>query len=102
MAELKRIGVISAAKVGAGIGIIMGVIVGIIVFLAAFLGAGAAMMGTTGLPMASMGTGAAAGLIAFIIVLIFMAIWGFLYGAIGALIYNCAAHFFGGLDLELE
>lgn len=102
MAELKRIGVLSAAKVGTGIGIIMGVIFGIIVFLATFLGVGAGMLSRAALPVISMGTGVVAGLIAFIIVLISMAVWGFVYSAVGALIYNCAAHFFGGIDLELE
>ncbi|HYY96259.1 MAG TPA: hypothetical protein VE713_17265, partial [Pyrinomonadaceae bacterium] len=58
--------------------------------------------------MAGRDTGAAGvggivgGLVLMIAIPIFYGIIGFIFGAIGALIYNIAAGIIGGLELELE
>jgi len=104
---VKRIGVLSAAKmyslVGFGIGLIVGVIYGLIVMM---FGA-AMMMSSTG--TSSSGAGAGAGASGFIIGLLIMVGFPILYGAmcfiagaIGGLIYNVAARIAGGIELELE
>src|SRR6185436_5550139 len=99
---VKRIGVLSAAKmyslVGFGIGLIVGVIYGLIVMMF-----GAAMiMSSTG--TSSSGAGAGAGASGFIIGLLIMVGFPILYGAmcfiagaIGGLIYNVAARIAGGI-----
>ena len=104
---VKRIGVLSAAKmyslVGFGIGLIVGVIYGLIVMM---FGA-AMMMSSSG--TSSSGAGAGAGASGFIIGLLIMVGFPILYGAmcfiagaIGGLIYNVAARIAGGIELELE
>jgi hypothetical protein len=104
---VKRIGVLSAAKmyslVGFGIGLIVGVIYGLIIMM---FGA-AMMMSSTG--TSNSGAGAGAGASGFIIGLLIMVGFPILYGvmcfiagAIGALIYNVAARIAGGIELELE
>ena len=104
---VKRIGVLSAAKmyslVGFGIGLIIGVIYGLIVMM---FGA-AMMMSSSG--TSSSGAGAGAGASGFIIGLLIMVgfpilygVMSFIAGAIGGLIYNVAARIAGGIELELE
>ena len=104
---VKRIGVLSAAKmyslVGFGIGLIVGVIYGLIIMM---FGA-AMMMSSSG--TSSSGAGAGAGASGFIIGLLIMVGFPILYGAmcfvagaIGGLIYNLAARIAGGIELELE
>jgi hypothetical protein len=99
---VKRVGVLSVAKmqamIGVGVGLIIGIIYGLLlmVFGAAMLSTGESGAG-----------GAAAG--GFIIGILFMigfpifyGIVSFIAGAIGGLIYNVAAKFAGGIELELE
>ncbi len=103
---VKRVGVLSAAKmysmVGLGIGLILGVIYGLI-----FMMFGAAvMMSSQG---SSRGADAGAGAGGFIIGLLIMvgvpivySVICFIAGAIGAFIYNIAAKIAGGIELQLE
>ena len=103
---VKRVGVLSAAKmygmVGLGIGLILGVIYGLMFML---FGA-AILMSSQG---TSHGADAGAGAGGFIIGLLIMvgvpiaySVICFIAGAIGAFIYNIAARIAGGIELELE
>ena len=93
---LKRVGVLSIAKIEALIMACFGLIIGL--FYGLFLGALGAMM------PASRG-GAAVGGFGILAVFIFPVIYaviGFIAGALVAVIYNFAAGFMGGIELELE
>ena len=98
---IRRFGVFSAAKiyavVMAGVGLVIGVPFGLIMMIF-----GAAMM--TGGRDSAMGGGFSivAGLFYMIGLPIIEGIFGFIIGAIGALIYNVAAGIIGGLEIELE
>ncbi|MDD4127203.1 MAG: hypothetical protein PHV39_05895 [Methanomicrobium sp.] len=97
MSEIKRLGVISVAKIFTAVSLVIGLIVGILFLLfgsifAVFMGGYAAQ--------AAMGVGA--GLVAIVVMTIGGAVVGFIYGAIVAVIYNIAAGWFGGIELELE
>ncbi|HYH85465.1 MAG TPA: hypothetical protein VEX60_08275, partial [Pyrinomonadaceae bacterium] len=64
---------------------------------------GAAMMAGGGRNTGGAGAGSIViGLFAMIGVPIFYGIIGFIFGAIGALVYNVASGFVGGIELELE
>jgi len=93
MTVIKRVGVLSVAKVQAIIMAVFGLIVGVIyAFAGAVFGA---MMGSAGL-------GAGLGFAAIIILPIFYAVIGFISGAIGAWLYNLVANWIGGVELDLE
>ena len=100
--QIKRVGVLSYAKISsvimAGVGLIYGILYGI--FIMIFVGAMAGMGGRSGAPAA--GFGIAGGLMVMIVVPIIFAVMGFISGVIGALIYNFAAGMVGGIELELE
>ena len=89
MAKLtvKKLDIMSYAKVSAVIGAIMGFFIGL--FAA----------GMTGAPLASGGF-AAMGVAAIVVVPILYAIGAFIGGAIGAFIYNIVAERIGGIKFE--
>jgi len=99
---VKRIGVLSLAKVQgvvmAAIGLIIGLIYGLF-----FIIFGAVMMssGAKGSGSAAAG-GLIGGLAMMIFIPVFYAVLGFALGALSAFIYNYAANAIGGLELELE
>lgn len=100
--QIKRMGVFSCAKIYsitlAAFGVIIGVIYGLI-----FMVVGGAMMAGGG--RGSGGAGASSlviGLVMMVAIPIFYGVLGFIAGALGGLIYNVAAGFVGGLELELE
>ena len=96
---INRVGVLSFAKisgvVGAGLGLIIGVVYGLIIMTV-----GAAMMSGRGGPGA--GFGIVGGLFAMILFPVFYGIISFVFGALYAFIYNVAAGFVGGVELELQ
>jgi hypothetical protein len=99
---IKRFGVFSAAKiyavVMAGLGLILGILYGLF-----FIIFGAAMMAGSGRNSGAAGASTLViGLVMMVAIPIFYGIIGFIFGAIGALIYNIAAGIIGGLELELE
>jgi hypothetical protein len=98
---IRRFGVFSAAKiyavVMAGMGLVIGVPLGIIMMIF-----GAAMMAGGGNSAAGGGVGIGIGIFYMIGLPIMYGILGFIFGAIGALIYNIAAGIIGGLEMELE
>ena len=60
------------------------------------------MGGAIGLALGSNTLGAGLGLAAIIIIPLLYGIFGFIAGAIAALIYNLAAKWIGGLEIETE
>lgn len=92
MTELKRVGILSVAKVIAIIAAVIGLIIGI------FFALMANVIGTVaGVPSWISGIG-----IATIVIFPFLAaVGGFIHGAIVAILYNFAAEAMGGVDLEL-
>ena len=101
--EIKRVGVLSFAKisgiVAAGLGVIIGVIYGLF-----FMIFGAAMLSQGGGGNAGMGGGSmvVVGLVAMVAVPVFYGALGFIFGALYAVIYNVASGFVGGIELEME
>jgi hypothetical protein len=101
---LKRVGVFSVAKMGGIVGIMVGLVIGVIygLLLMAF---GAMFMSGTSDYRGSSDVGAGAfvgGLMAMIITPIAYAIVSFIVGAIYAFVYNLAAKFAGGIEMEFE
>ena len=94
MAVLKRIGVMSFAKLQAVVGLIVGLIYGIIVGLIfapfAFLGGG------QGALLAELG------ILSIVVFPVFFAFLGFVGGAVGAFLYNLVAGWIGGIEIEFE
>ena len=100
--QIKRMGVLSCAKIYsitlAAMGLIVGVIYGLI-----FMVVGGAMMAGGGRDSGMAGgSSIVIGLVMMIAIPIFYGIIGFIAGIIGALVYNIAAGVVGGLELELE
>ncbi len=97
---IKRIGILSVAKIsaitGAGLGLVIGLIYGLILMTV-----GAALMSQNE-GAAGAGFGIIGGLAVIVIVPIFYGIIGFIFGALYALIYNIASGFVGGIELQLE
>lgn len=99
---IRRFGVFSAAKIYAvvlaGMGLIFGIIYGLI-----FIIFGAAMLVGSGRDTGAAGASSLViGLVMMVAIPIFYGILGFIFGAIGALIYNVAAGIIGGLEMELD
>ena len=90
MVELRRIGVMSMAKLEAVIMAVVGLLMGL-------FGALGAMMPGSEAGLLGMGLG----IFAVVALPIGYAIFGFISGAIGAAIYNVFAGFVGGIRLEL-
>jgi hypothetical protein len=99
---VKRLGVFSVAKiysvVMAGVGLVVGIPLGLIMIIF-----GAAIMSSSGRDAAAGGgVGIGIGIFYMIGLPIFYGVFGFIIGAIGALIYNLAAGVLGGIEMELE
>lgn len=101
MMTIKRVGILSFAKIQALVMAFFGLIIGVIYGLI-FMVFGAALM-SGGRDTASLGGGGiAVGLVIMIVMPIFYGVLGFVFGALGGVIYNVAAGFMGGLEIELE
>ncbi len=98
--EIKRLGVLSVAKIQGALGFAMGAVVGFVyggffLLMAAGGAGGGAGAGGAG-AMAGMG-------ICFAIALpVFYGFLGFISGLIGALVYNAVASATGGIEMDLE
>lgn len=106
MAEMtiRRFSVFSVAKMQGFLGFVIGLLIGVIygLFFMIFGAAMSAMMPQSD-TQAIGGVGSiVGGLVIMIAVPIFYGILAFIGGAIGALIYNLAAGFVGGIKFELE
>src|SRR5829696_2089593 len=100
--QIRRMGVLSCAKIYsitlAAMGLIIGVIYGLI-----FMVVGGAMMAGGGRDAGMAGgSSLVIGLVMMIAIPVFYGVIGFIGGIIGALVYNVAAGVVGGLELELE
>lgn len=98
MAVIKRFGVFSVAKINAAISLVVGLIVSVLWVIFAGL------LGVAGMHSASLGAAAltgAGGLIVIIVATVLYAIAGFIAGALVAILYNIAAGWFGGVEIEL-
>ena len=104
MAEMmvRRIGVLSLAKMQGLIMFVLGLIIGVIYGLIIMLfGAAMSSLGGRDAAMGGIGT-VVGGLLAMIFIPIFYGILGFIGGAITGFVYNIAAGIVGGLKLDLE
>lgn len=97
MTEIIHFGVFSVAKVSAAIMMVIGLIMGIIFLLLMLLGG--AVAGSFGIPGMAATTG---GIIAIIVMTIGAAVGGFIYGAVAAFLFNVAAGWFGGVEVEFR
>src|SRR5829696_412505 len=100
--QIRRMGVLSCAKIYsitlAAMGLIIGVIYGLI-----FMVVGGAMMAGGGRDAGMAGgSSLVIGLVMMIAIPVMYGIIGFIGGIIGALVYNVAAGVVGGLELEIE
>jgi hypothetical protein len=99
MQEIKKIGVLSLAKIEGALGAIIGFIAGLIVAAIGTAFWGFAGMAEAGVPR---GMGALFGVAAIILFPILYGILGFIGGAIVAFLYNVVAGVVGGVEIELE
>ena len=101
--RIRKLGVLSFAKmqglVGLVIGLIIGVIYGLIIIAYSLLGA-SMISGDSRLAVG--GGGVVIGIIAMIGFPIMYGILGFVGGAIGALLYNLFAKVVGGVEIEVQ
>jgi hypothetical protein len=98
--QIKRMGVFSVAKIYAVITAVFGLIIGVIYGLITIIFGAAIMAGRDGGGVG--GLSIIGGLVMMIAFPIIYGIIGFIAGAIAALVYNVAAGFVGGVELELE
>jgi hypothetical protein len=100
MAHLKRIGPGSAFKIGLIVYGLLGLVIGAFVSLFALLlgGAMSAAGGSSPMPM----FGAFMGVGAIIFIPICYGVIGGIFAAIGAFIYNLAAGWVGGLEVDIN
>jgi len=85
---IRRIGVLSAAKMGGVLGVALGLLAGVLMFLASSLGGMASGMGAQG-----GGLMAGMGLLAIIVMPVLYGIFMFIAAAINALIYKLSDFF---------
>jgi|SRR6476660_1263198 len=101
--RIKKLGILSVAKMqgvmGLVIGLIIGVIYGLIIIAYSLLGA-SILKGNSSLAVG--GGGVDVGIVAMIAIPIIYGIIGFIGGAIGALLYNLFAGMVGGVEIEVE
>jgi hypothetical protein len=103
---ITRIGILSLAKIQGIICAVVGLIIGLIYGLVmVFMGTILAAVGSReggGAALGGLGVGIIGGIFMIVVMVIFYAVMGFVAGAISALIYNIAAGFMGGLELDYE
>ncbi len=98
-AKLRRLGVLSVAKLEAVIFAVVGLIEGIFfaIISASIASAAGALGVATGLEIFT-----GLGLLSIVIMPIAFGILGFIAGAIGAFLYNLIAGWVGGIEMEFE
>lgn len=100
--QIKKLGVLSVAKMYAAIFLVMGLLISIPygLFVIGFSLLGASAGGSNGLAIG--GGGVVVGILVMIGLPIFYGAIGFVGGAIGALLYNLFAGIVGGIEIEVE
>lgn len=94
MQTIKKLGILSVAKIEGIIGVVIGFIIGVLFFVA-----GGVASSVTG--SATQSSLASFGALSIIIFPVFYGIVLFIGGAVGAWIYNLAAGWIGGIQIEL-
>jgi hypothetical protein len=104
MAEMtvRRVGVLSLAKIQALLSFVIGLIIGVLEGLIIMLFGVAMSSMAPGSQGQAAGGSVVFGLIIMIAIPIMAGIFGFIAGAINGFVYNLGAGVFGGLKLELE
>jgi hypothetical protein len=100
--QIKRIGVLSFAKVYAVITAGILLVIGVPAMLIFLIVGAAAASQTGGDGIAGLGMGLFGAIFFFIFIIIGYSVAGFVIGALTALIYNVAAGFAGGVELDME
>jgi hypothetical protein len=95
---ITRVGVFSLGKIHGAVGAVFGLIAGVILFFVTLLGA-AVVPNSRG---SNAAMGVAGGLMILIFAPILYGIVGFIAGLISGVVYNLAAGFAGGIEIELE
>lgn len=100
--QIKKLGVLSVAKIEAAIMLVMALLISIPygLFVIGFSLLGASVGGRGGLALG--GGGVVVGILVMIGLPIFYGVIGFVAGAIGALLYNLFAGMVGGIEIEVE
>lgn len=93
---IRRIGVLSAAKMGGVLGVAIGLFMGVMMFLISSMGGMASAMQD----QPGAGWMAGMGVLAIIVMPIMYGLFMFIAAAIQAVIYNFAAWFVGGIEVE--
>ncbi len=100
--RIRKIGILSVAKIYAAMMLVISLIISIPYGLVIMI-FGAAMLGQGGdAGIAAGGGSILIGLLVMIGIPIMYAVFGFIGGAIGALIYNIFAGMVGGVEIEVE
>ena len=101
--KIRKFGILSVAKMQGMIGLIIGLIIGVIygLLIIAYSLLGASMLRGNG-ALAVGGGGVVVGIIIMIGVPLMYGLFGFIGGAIGALLYNLFAKMVGGIEIEVE
>ncbi len=95
---LMRVGPLSAAKLSGGLYLMLGLVIGIIVALVSVVGSAIVPRSELAVPFA----GALFGVGAVVIFPLLYGAIGFLGGLLMAALYNLAARFAGGVELDLR
>lgn len=95
---IRRVGVLSAAKISAALYAAIGLIAGLFISLLSLIGAAAALGGQHG----GGAMGALFGVGSIVLLPLFYGVLGFIGGAISAFIYNLVAGVVGGIEIEVE
>lgn len=93
---IRRIGVLSAAKMFGILGLVIGLFMGVMMFLITSMGGMAAMAQE----QSGAGLMAGMGLLAIIVMPLMYGAFMFIAGAFQAFIYNFAAKFVGGIEID--
>jgi len=94
MHTIKSVGVLSVAKIMGAIYAVMGLILLPFFLLAGFIGS---MAGEHGNPLGAIG-----GLVFGLFAPVFYGAIGFVFGAIGAFLYNVMAKWLGGIEVQVQ
>jgi hypothetical protein len=101
--RIRRLGVLSVAKMQALTMLVVSLLISIpygLIIIAWSIFGGSMVGGNAGLTMG--GGGVVAGILIMIGLPILYCILGFIFGAIGALVYNLFAGLVGGVEIEVE
>lgn len=104
--RIKKLGVLSVAKIYAVMMFIFSLLIfvpyGLIIIIISLIGGIGAGSQDGALGIAFGGSGIVMGIVIMIVFPIMYAIFGFIGGALSALVYNVLAGFVGGIEIEVE